>query len=59
MFLKQQIFKNFIGFYPVVESKASLQFDAFTRISALYRNILMDVMEYLGRDGPVVNFRKC
>ena len=37
MFLKQQTVKNFIGFYPVVEQKASLQFDAFTTISAHIR----------------------
>ena len=35
MFVKQQIDRDFIGFYLVVELEANIKFDASTRISAL------------------------
>ena len=37
MFVKQQTVRNFIGFYLVVEQKASLQFDACTGFRPLFK----------------------
>ena len=37
MFVKQQTVRNFIGFYHVVEQKASLQFSACTGFRPLFK----------------------